>query len=219
MDVLDEAKSVLRTAEQQLRAILVQAAEGGDYDHLSRIAEWAKLLGATAAGHATSGSVPATRIDTPPASGGEPHERQLPAAAKATTRKVKSGRRKKTRKTKQVVSGYPKFVREGDSLVKIGWSKSEGKPYEHKAPHAVLRALVKELVRIGAGGERFTVESILPLKDADKSEIPDYQTYLTLAWLRAVDLIVQHGRQGYSLAEASELSETAEDQWQKLPAR
>ena len=43
MGALDEASAVLRAAEQNLRIILVKAAEGGDYDHLLQIAEWAKL--------------------------------------------------------------------------------------------------------------------------------------------------------------------------------
>jgi hypothetical protein len=119
-----------------------------------------------------------------------------------------------------VKSEYPKFVREGDSLVKIGWSKREGKPYEHRAPRGVLRALVQALARVGSGGERFTVEGILPLKDAaDNSDIPDYQAYLTLAWLRSTGLITQHGRQGYSLPNAEELERQSEQLWGNLTAR
>ena len=73
-----------------------------------------------------------------------------------------------------------------------------------------MRALVTELVRIGAEGERYTVVGIFPLKDADKSEIPDYQAYLTLAWLRIVELITQHRRQEYSLPNAAELDRKSE---------
>src|SRR5262249_22934714 len=131
---------------------------------------------------------------------------------------AKTVRRKKSRRGKRVKSEYPKFVREGDSLVKIGWSKRERKPYEHKAPRNVLRALVQALVRVGTGGERFTVDGILPLKHGG-AEIPDYQTYLTLAWLRSVGLITQHGRQGYSLPDAEGLDRKSEQQWGSLTSR
>lgn len=221
---------MLRTAEQQLRAILVQAAEAGNYDHLPRVAEWAKVLNAMVAGQTIADSPPAalpTRTETvedddddPPARDSSIQERQAaPRAVAPVIRRAKGGRRKKTRRSGVAASGYPKFVREGESLVKIGWSKSEKKPYEHKAPRTVLRALVKELGRIGAGGERFTVEGIFPLKDASKSDIPDYQAYLTLAWLRSVELITQHGRQGYSLPNAGDLERQSEQKWNELTTR
>jgi hypothetical protein len=93
---------------------------------------------------------------------------------------------------------YPKFLREGQSLVKIGWSKSDKKPYEHRAPKRVLDVLVAALLELGQGGRRFTTDELLPLRDG-KDDIPSYQAYLTLAWLRAEHLVRQHGRQGYSL--------------------
>ena len=51
------------------------------------------------------------------------------------------------------------------------------------------------------------------------SDIPDYQTYLTLAWLRSIDLITQHGRQGYSLPGDSKLERESERLWGQLTAR
>jgi len=136
------------------------------------------------------------------------------------THKAKTGRPKKPHRSRTAQSEYPKFVREGDSLVKIGWSRRDRKPYEHKAQRSVLRSLVQALVRVGSGGERFTVEALLPLKDTSAgSEIPDYQMYLTLAWLRSIGLIVQHGRQGYSLPEEMDLSRESELHWGKLTAR
>jgi hypothetical protein len=36
---------------------------------------------------------------------------------------------------------YPSFVREGDNLVKIGWSKTQKAEYEHKSPKRLLAVL------------------------------------------------------------------------------
>jgi hypothetical protein len=223
MDALEEATAALRTAEQKLRTILVQAAEAGDYDHLPRIAEWAKLLNTALSGSAA--------IETTPVSGhpvlprvpgnGLPEESVDDAggAPAPRARTVRSGRRStKTRNSRSKKAGYPRFVREGESLVKIAWSKSEGKPYEHKAPRGVLRALIQALTRVGGGGERFTMEGLLPLRDGG-TDIPDYQTYLTLAWLRSAGLVTQHGRQGYSLPPDTNLEREAELQWGQLVAR
>jgi hypothetical protein len=223
MDALQEATAVLRTAEQQLRSILVKAAESGDYDHLPRIAEWAKVLNAALGG--------VTMIETVPAStqpvlsavpdNGYPEQPldDLGGTSAPPARTVQSaGRGKKSRKTRAKKAGYPKFVREGETLVKIAWSKSERKPYEHKAPKGVLRALIQALTRVGSGGARFTMEGLLPLKDGG-TDIPDYQTYLTLAWLRSAGLITQHGRQGYSLPPEVNTEREAERQWSQLAAR
>jgi hypothetical protein len=115
---------------------------------------------------------------------------------------------------------YPKFLREGESLVKVGWSRREGKPYEHKAPQSVLLALIQALIQVASGGKRFTTEGVFPLKHlTDYSDIPDYQAYLTLAWLRSAGLIVQHGRQGYSLQEGVDLVRESDRLWNDLPAR
>jgi hypothetical protein len=218
MDPLEEATAALRAAEQQLRSILVKAAESGDYDHLPRIAGWARLLSATLGGQPVAELPPVQ----PPSDNGV-HERAAEVTARSPAtgaRRVQASRRKQGRRSRAAKEGYPQFVREGDSLVKIGWSKSEGRTYEHKAPRGVLRALVQALVRVGSGGERFTVEALLPLRDtAAGSDIPDYQTYLTLAWLRTVGLVTQHGRQGYSLPAGSDIERESERQWAELKAR
>ena len=75
MGALEEAQRVLQTAESDLRAILVQAAASGDYDHVTRIAAWAKLLNAVLGDHAvaeTSATPELNLSDVP-----EPPEKKL----------------------------------------------------------------------------------------------------------------------------------------------
>jgi hypothetical protein len=115
---------------------------------------------------------------------------------------------------------YPQFVREGDNLVKIGWSKADKSEYQHKSPKAALDALVGSLEKIGAGGKRFAMESVIPLMTSeDGSEIPPYQVYLCLAWLRRISAVTQHGRQGYSLKRDKGLAAAAEEAWRAMAAR
>ena len=61
---------------------------------------------------------------------------------------------------------------------------------------------------------------VLPLKDAANGSVfPDYQSYLCLAWLRSGGLVIQHGRQGYSLPKGIELDKSIETHWVNLPTR
>lgn len=97
-------------------------------------------------------------------------------------------------------AAYPHFVREDESIVKVGWSKKEKAEYEHRASLDSVRAFVRHLAAAAIPGRIWTVESILPVPSlSGDSELPEYQIYLVLAWLRSVSLIDKHGRNGYSV--------------------
>jgi hypothetical protein len=116
------------------------------------------------------------------------------------------------------VGQYPRFLREGEYLIKIGWSKSGRAEYEHKSPKRLLAPLCEALTEVK--GRRITMDKVLPLKDAvNGSVFPDYQTYVCLAWLKSVRLVIQHGRKGYSLPNGIELHKSIEAKWVNLPTR
>lgn len=112
---------------------------------------------------------------------------------------------------------YPRFVRRGEQLVKIGWSKREKSEYEHKAPWKAALVLAKAAAEAGKDGRIFQINALLPLSDPkDGSEIPDYQVYLVIAWWRSAGLLDQHGRQGYSIPNATQLHQAVESAWANL---
>jgi hypothetical protein len=118
------------------------------------------------------------------------------------------------------LGSYPKFVRDGENLIKIGWSKAEKSEYEHRSPKRVLSVLTASLDKIAGNGKRFAMESVMPLTDPEQgSEIPPYQLYLCLAWLRQIGVVVQHGRQGYSLQRDENLPSAVESRWKEIPQR
>jgi hypothetical protein len=136
---------------------------------------------------------------------------------KSLATEVSSGIRAKVKKNK-----YPAFLRQGDDLVKIGWSPSEKTEYEHKSPKRVLPLLASAIAKTGANGRRFTMDRIIPLLDPDPAHgrrIPDYQVYLCLAWFRDLGFVIQHGRQGYSLASKAPMEPLLEAHWANLPVR
>ena len=228
MGIIKEAIEVLHSAEQKLRTLIARAAAEADYDHLPQLAEWAKqlqtLLGAQAVPKDSAEAATEGDSTSPAPLRSGSHGQRTPAKIRPSTSSARrspvGGRGRKPRKSEGKKPEYPKFFREGETLVKVGWSRRERKPYEHRAPRPVLQALVQTLVQAGKGGERFTMENLFPLKDpADNSEVPGYQAYLTLAWLRQSGLIVQHGRQGYSLPEGTDLSRASDRLWNNLPSR
>lgn len=78
----------------------------------------------------------------------------------------------------------------------------------------MLDALVASLQEVGRGGRSFTMEEVLPLVDpSERSEIPSYRVYLSLAWLRTIGLVKQHGRQGYSLSGGDDLKDLVQAEW------
>ena len=112
--------------------------------------------------------------------------------------------------------GYPLFFRAGGTLVKIGWSKRGGEEYQHKAPYNVLALLMQKLTVVGAGGRLFASEDLLPVSTEHGVEIPNYQAYLCLAWLRSEGLILPQGRQGYTMKNNENFVSNVESRWRAL---
>jgi hypothetical protein len=213
METKSQAVAIIQRAESEIRELLLRVAGEGDYEHAALLAAWAQRLRQItelpSAAKSTTGFDGHTRIstDSPPAS-------SSPSANGA------SERRKVTRlsKSKTNKANYPKFLRDREELVKIGWSKKQKAEYRHKAPKAVVLLVAQALQKKGAGSEHFTFEELLPFRDRGAgADVPSYQAYMVLAWLRQENLIVQHGRQGYSLPLNINLMDALEERWKLLP--
>jgi hypothetical protein len=99
----------------------------------------------------------------------------------------------KLRKDKTPV--YPHFETDHDRLIKIGWSKREKSPYEHKASRELCRAAFDHYASKFDQTE-FRMDDVLPVRIGE-TEIPSYQAYLTLAWLRSLGLIRKRSKDTY----------------------
>lgn len=201
MDRLSQAADILRRAESQIRELLLDSAGDGAYREVSVLAAWAqqlrKLADQSSAPNGTSEGLTEWNASV------ESARRKQPLGRKAA--KGKKG-------------DYPRFYRERDELVKVGWSKKQKAEYRHKAAKHVVFLVTQTLQRTGADGQRFAFDQLLPILDPQtNSEVPSYQTYLVLAWLRNEKLIMQHGRQGYSLLPNINLMDAIEERWKLLP--
>jgi hypothetical protein len=217
MKPLPQAIAIVQRAEDELRNLLLRVAGEGEYDQVAMLADWAQQLRQIRehAGSATTidGALELCTLRSGTNQKSQPFTNSAP---RNETPKPRNPGKAVTSRAKK--ADYPRFRRDRDELVKIGWSKKERAEYRHKAPKAVVMSVSEVLQRRGAGGERFTFEELLPFRDREtNAELPSYQSYLTLAWLRKENLIVQHGRQGYSLPPNIDLMDALEERWKLLP--
>jgi hypothetical protein len=113
--------------------------------------------------------------------------------------------------------GFPFFVREGDSLVKIGSSNIAGATYEHRAPKQVIDTILQRILKYCNANQRpLTSEKLSDLQAQDGESVPGYQLYLCLGWLKREKLIKQIGRKGYKLVDKNSLVNDVENAWIKL---
>jgi hypothetical protein len=196
MDDLERAKMIVSTAEHELRQIVAGLAQRGDYGPMREVVSLAEQLASLAR---------SPSVSAPPASR---HQ------ASATRR---PGRRQEMSHTAKLKDrqDYPRFERRDQELVKIGWSKSDGAEYEHKAPKSAVDDVVRSLGALARGGKVVSTSDLLPvIRQRGGDEVPPYQVYVSLAWLRKAGLIEQVGRQGYSVSGSeSELRAKVEQLW------
>ncbi len=212
MEVRRQAIELLEKAESGLRALVSQAAEAGDYPAVVEIAAWASALGemtgkrgaggpaAAAASGKVSTALPRQDIPKPKTVGGRAKAAKLPAAADGP---------------------YPRFFRQGDQLVKVGWSRRLREEYSHKAAWRAVEPIAAAIASAGAGGRMFAPEQFIPVRDpGDGREIPMYQVYVTLAWLKHSGLVRAHGRSGYTVrAAGGDLVAAARLAWESVAER
>lgn len=198
----------LEQCEEELRKLAAQAAAEGDYDMLARLGSTARAISEIArdwqSGRAGSDSTVGAGRTPASQSGGQspPH----PTTSRRTSRAA-------------VSRGYPRFVRRGDELVKIGWSRSDRREYQHRAARGVLVALCQVLLESSKRRKLFTMDALeRQLGDGDDAA-PGYQGYAWLAWLRSAGFVKQHGRQGYSLVKPASFEKDVERAFASVPVQ
>jgi len=208
MDALSKGQSILRTAEAALREAISQAAEAGDYEATVTLALWAQQLARLSASPDGQRTEPAS----PPAA-----VPLVPAAVTAEAVTAGSARPKREQRPKATRrEDYPRFFKKGNLLIKVGWSKREKAEYQHKAPRPVVETVVEALRSAARDQGPIAIPELLPLKSPSGEEVPSYQVYLCLAWLRRLGLIDPHGREGYTIKEPGTLARDVSLAWDAL---
>lgn len=198
----ERASNAIRQAEQEIREQIAEAATAGTYQLVERLSSIARRLSDMAE---EAAATPATNM--PPLQATSPGTRKTPTSKPAS----RAGRRTSRKE------GYPRFERTRDVLVKIGWSRKGRSEYIHKAPKAGVDAVARRVMNLGKGGRMFTTEDLLPVKvSGGGDDLPGYQAYVCLAWLRTIGVVEQHGREGYSVP-CDDVVGTVNGSWEALP--
>lgn len=195
-ELLEGAESALRRCEVEVQELLARAAGSGLYDEINRMTEIARSLDDMA-----TAAQSAQRLE--PGS----DRSFLSVASKPVGTATRRGPRAKE---------YPKFFRDGEHLVKIGWSKKNREEYVHRAKFEQVSSIVEYLV-VADNGRPMPVDNILAVRESDGAEIPGYQIYLVLAWLRKEGVIDRVGRNGYVVKDFSNLKEIVSNLRSALP--
>ena len=116
-------------------------------------------------------------------------------------------------------SKYPLFFRDNSRLIKVGWSKKNKDEYAHRVPKDVVLAFAEHLDRSVDAGAMFEIESLFPVSTKSGEQVPSYQIYVVVAWLRDADVIEKKGRDGYVILEKSNLRGGFNELWETLQTR
>ncbi|MCY3955406.1 MAG: hypothetical protein OXF47_05370 [Nitrospira sp.] len=106
---------------------------------------------------------------------------------------------------------YPKYLRRGNALVKVGLSRDKKSEYEHIVPASEYRRAMTLVANAGANGKEFTADDLLKGFDG-----PSYRVYVILALLRQKDAVVVLHRGIYKLGNES-IDAAIENIWNALP--
>lgn len=209
MNYAHDVEEILIRAEGELRALIEHALAAQRYRDVAtvaavadKVADLVTTLEDTANEAVSPHSSGVTTIESPKMHDGGSHDSE-----ESEARTNKRSRRET----------YPYFERDGDKLVKIGWSKKDRRTYEHRASKNAVLAVSSAIERFG-DGIVFTMDGLLPVEDGGQ-EVPSYQAYLALAWLRTINAVRRKGKEGYVTLESGCSNEKVEHAWNELNER
>ena len=220
MDTIQKAEEVMRDSEAKIRDLISEAAAKQKYNDVKVLADLANRIAQLSPGNAIAEASSSYFGDVDPyelkeligksAKSAKTKKRNQPVAYSERPRK------KPARRSSRPKPGYPKFVRDDDRLVKVGWSKKNKSEYEHRVPREAVLAFVRDLDEKVEEGEKFDIDGLFPVSDGSGGEVPGYQVYVVIAWLREADVIKKIGRDGYVVRDKSVLRGELDEQWNSL---
>lgn len=209
----DRAIQLLQAAEHALRQMISEALDAKAYrdvgilaDAANTVAALSLKLGEPAGGAPETITTPTAEVQQ--AMGGSSAAPAVHASAPTQTGRTNAATRRGV---------YPRFFRDGDRLVKVAWSKKERRTYEHRAPQEIIATLIDVIKKRKGEGKIFEADDILPLTNSNGENYPSYQSYLALAWLRDVGVVIKRGRDGYILKAGTAHREALARLWLALP--
>lgn len=212
MDSLKKAIAILHSAEMGLRSLIEIAINERRYADVARLAEIAQSLEKTISQTNSDGAAHELVISS------SPKENLLNSQFQEAIINSPDVNLPTKSAKRQSLMKFPKFETERDRLIKIGWSKKDKIPYEHRAAKDLVRAVSLHLAE-SPNKYLFKMDDLLPIELDDGSEVPSYQAYLVLAWLRHIGLIDKQGKDGYQWVVESFDEQAFDKAWNSTTPR
>ncbi len=224
MESILKALNLLRETEANLNKMIERSLAEHNYNEVKEIAALADGVAVLLREKSPADAATQTILQVAERVKGQKSAHGVPAASRmrdtlASQPTKATPRRKSKAKAKAAPRGYPKFERDENRLVKLGWSKKNQKAYEHRVPRETLLSFIQHMTSVVNEGQVFEVESVLPAEDRNGDTIPAYQVYVTLAWLRELGAVEKKGRDGYVLRDGSLANGGVDKYWASLPIR
>lgn len=101
-------------------------------------------------------------------------------------------------------------------LHKIGWSKKRRKEYVHKIQRAAFDDTVSAIEDLAKqkGGILSPEDIYSRASEINGDDVPQYQVYIVLAFLRNENLVDKVGREGYRVYTPADLQLSANLAWE-----
>ena len=196
---IDKAYRVLTEAEQALSDLIAESLREQRFGEVQAIAALAERV--TTALH--TGTIEK-----------EPQPRVAPSPPTPPIDGVAQPRRNQPRR-RGAKAVYPQFRRDGSDLIKLGWSRKKKKEYTHRAPSVVVAAVVEALTRQPVE-EPFSMGDLLASIAASGTDVPAYQVYVVIGWLKSVTAVSGNGRTRYRCDHAAISPGVFDNLWQSL---
>lgn len=184
VSTMNRAVGILDSTVRELRELLAETARSGELDDVDAL---------TALVRAVQQAANSVRPQAPSSKGVEMEEVEMVESTYPAS-------------TPRPRGGYPKFHVEHDTLVKSAWSKTKGSEYEHRAPVAQVEAVVNTVRDIVRTKAVFTADEVHKRIEVTDDEVPSYQIYLALAWLRSIGILGRSGRANFVIKDQLSLS-------------
>lgn len=183
---------ILERAESQLLELVGLAAKDGDYDGIDAAREAARSIREARNRMGYCAERPQILEDLV-APSAEPRSRV--------------GNRPKFK------NSYPKFSVDGSTLVKTGWSKKKREEYVQRVPAEVFGHVLRSLKALEGRAGAVKSEEILQSLETQGEEVPSYQTYAVVGFLRHCGVLRQVNRGEYSIP--NDVGNAATDAWER----
>jgi hypothetical protein len=132
----------------------------------------------------------------------------LPLSTRQTAVKDSEGQRSSKRRKED----YPKYMIRSGCLVKVGLSRDKRTEYEHEVPKSEFDKVVARLSTLASPNKEITVEQVQTGLDC-----PSYQTYIVIAVLLQMGVLISPWRGAYKFASADKFATDAAAVWNRLP--